>query len=125
MDKTNSKIMTLSFAVAGALVGFTLHLLIKIFSGAFGVVARFADSDLVRHGLPILCGVGLFAIMQFHPKVKAWTEEVIVEVRKVVFPSRKDTTLMTMSVMIMVAISTVIIWSFDIFSAYLVKFLMR
>src|SRR5687768_11674186 len=102
MDKTNSKILTLSFAVAAALIGFTLQLLIRIFAGAFGAVARLTDSDLVRHGLPVIVGFGLFFLFQFHPKVRIWAEEVVVEIRKVVFPSRKDVTFMTISAIIMV-----------------------
>jgi preprotein translocase subunit SecE len=125
MDKTNSKILTLSFAITAALIGFTLQLLIKIFAGAFGAVARMADSDFVRHGLPVLVGFGLFFLLQFNPRIRAWAEEVVTEIRKVVFPSRKDVTFMTISAIIMVAISTGIIWSFDLVSGYVLKLLMR
>jgi len=125
MDKTNSKLLTLSFAIAAGLAGFTLQMLIKIFAGAFGVVARMADSDFVRHGLPVLVGFGLFFFFQFNTKIKTWAEEVVVEVRKVVFPTRKDTTFMTISAIIMVSLSTGIIWSFDLISGYVLKLLMR
>lgn len=117
MENTNSKILTMSFALVGALVGFTLHLLIKILSGAFGVVARAADSDVVRHGLPVVVGLGLFAALQFNPRVHTWGEEVVAEIRKVVFPSGKDVTAMTIVVVIFVIIASVIITTFDLFSA--------
>lgn len=125
MDNSNSKIITLSFALFAALVGFTLQLLIKAFAGAFGVVALLADSDLVRHGLPVVVGFGLFAALQFNKKIMVWAEEVVAEVRKVVWPSRKDTTGMTVVVIIMVLISSVIITSFDFLSGYLVNSMMR
>lgn len=121
MDKANSKILTLSFALAAALVGFTVHLLIKIFAGAFGVVARAADTDIIRHGLPVATGLILFALLQFNPKVLAWGEEVVTEVRKIVFPSRKDTTAMTIVVIIMVFISSIIISFFDFISSYIIN----
>ncbi len=121
MNKANSKILTLSFALSGGILGFTVSLLIKAFSGAFAVVARAAGSDLVRHGVPVLVGFGLFALLQFHPKILAWADEVVTEVRKVVFPSRKDTTAMTIVVIIMVFISSLIITSFDFISAYIIK----
>ncbi len=124
MDNTNSKILTLSFGIAAALIGFTLSLLIKIFS-VFRIVADATSSDLARHGIPVVVGLGLFLLFQFHPKIRVWGEEVMSEIRKVVFPSKKDTTLMTVSVVIMVFISSAIIWSFDVFSAYVVKLLMR
>lgn len=125
MDKLNSKIMTLSFAAAAAISGLTLHLLIKSFAGAFGIVARLADSDMVRHGLPVVFGLVLFAMLQFNPRVLTWGEDVVMEIRKVVWPSRKDTTAMTIVVCIMVLISSLIVTSFDFVSGYVVNVLMR
>jgi len=125
MDKTNSKIITLSFAGAGALFGFTLHLLIKIFAGAFGFFARAADSDLIRHGFPVVVGLGLFLYFQFNTRILSWADEVVTEVRKVVWPSQKDTMAMTIVCIIMVLVSSVIISSFDLFSSYFIKTIMR
>jgi preprotein translocase subunit SecE len=125
MDKTNSKILTLSFAVTAAISGLTLHLLIKSFAGAFGIVARYTDSDVVRHGLPVGLGLLLFAVLQFHPRVLTWADEVIVEIRKVVWPSQKDMTAMTIVVVIMVLISSVIVTSFDFVSGYVINMLMK
>lgn len=113
MENTNSKIITASLAAAGVVLGVTIHLLLKAFAGAFGAVARIMDYDLFRHGLPITIGLALFGVCQFHPKIRAWAEEVVVEVRKVVFPSSKDTVAMTISVIIMVLISSVIITVMD------------
>jgi preprotein translocase subunit SecE len=124
MENSNAKILTLSFALVGAISGLVLHLLIKSFSAAFGIVARFADSDLVRHGLPVFVGLAAFAALQFSPKVKAWADEVITEVKKVVWPSQKDTTAMTIVVLIMVALSSVIISMFDLASGMFLKWIM-
>lgn len=125
MDKTNSKILTMSFALAAALAGFTLHLLIKIAAGAFGVVARAADSDLIRHGIPVAFGLTLFAVLQFNPKILTWGEEVITEIRKVVWPSGKDTTAMTIVVVIFVIIASVIITTFDLLSGQIINLLVK
>jgi len=124
MENSNTKILTLSFALTGAISGLVLHLLIKSFSAAFGIVARIADSDLVRHGLPVFVGLAVFAVLQLNPKVKAWADEVITEVKKVVWPSQKDTTAMTVVVLIMVAISSVIISMFDLASGMFLKWIM-
>ncbi|MBV2169117.1 MAG: preprotein translocase subunit SecE [Bdellovibrio sp.] len=125
MEKANSKILTLSFAIAAILVGLTTSLLIKAFAGAFGVVARAADSDIVRHGFPVVLGFAVFAVLQFNPRVLAWGEEVVTEIRKVVWPSRKDTTAMTIACVIMVLISSVIISSFDLISGFFINYLMK
>lgn len=116
MDKSNSKVLTLSFAVFSVIVAVTFQLLIKALSGAFGVVARAADSDLVRHILPVVIGFVVFAILQFNPKILAWGDSVVAEIRKVVFPGRKDVTLSTIVVIVMVMISSLIITTFDFMS---------
>jgi preprotein translocase subunit SecE len=125
MDKTNSKVLTLSFAMAGALMGLTLHFLMRSLAGAFGVIARMSDSDLVRHGFPVVLGILTFAVLQFNPKVLTWGEEVVIEIRKVVWPSRKDTTAMTIVVVIMVLISSLIVTGFDLLSGSFLRFLMN
>ncbi len=125
MEKTNSKILTVSFAIAAMLVGLTTSLLIKAFAGAFGVVARAADSDLVRHGLPVGLGLLVFLVLQFNPRIATWGEEVVTEIRKVIWPSRKDVTAMTIAVVIMVLISSVIVSTFDLVSGFFINFLMK
>lgn len=125
MEKTNSKIITLSFAIGAFLVGLAVSMLIKAFAGAFAVVAKASDSDLFRHGVPLVIGFGLFAYLQFNSKIVGWADEVVAEVRKVVWPTRKDSTAMTVVVIIMVAISSLIISSFDLMSGYVINSLMR
>ncbi|AHI06707.1 preprotein translocase SecE subunit [Bdellovibrio bacteriovorus W] len=125
MEKANAKILTLSYAIAAILTALTTSLLIKAFAGAFGVVARLADSDIVRHGLPVALGIVLFLVFQFNSKISVWGNEVVTEVRKIVWPSRKDTTAMTIACIVMVLISSVIISSFDIISGFFINFLMK
>jgi preprotein translocase subunit SecE len=125
MEKTNSKIITLSFAIGAFLVGLVTSLLIKAFAGAFAFVARAADADVVRHGVPLVLGFGLFLFCQFNPKVVTWADEVVAEVKKVVWPSRKDTTAMTIVVCVMVLISSFIISAFDMTSGYIINIIMR
>ncbi|MBL7544351.1 MAG: preprotein translocase subunit SecE [Bdellovibrionaceae bacterium] len=121
MNKNNEKILTLSFAIFAGLIGFSLHLILKSFSAAFAVIARLNESDLFKHGLPVVVGFGLFLFLQFNPKILGWGRDVILEISKVVFPSRKDTTALTVVVIIFVLISSVIITVFDYLSNFIVK----
>lgn len=125
MDKTNQKILTLSFVTLSALAGLTVSLLLKTFAGSFAVVARMHNIDFVKHGVPVIIALVLFASLQFNKRVLAWGEDVVLEIRKVVWPSRKDTTAMTIVVVIMVLISSVIITTFDFVSGYMVNYLTR
>ncbi len=125
MDKNNSKIMTICFVAAGALLALVVHLLIVAFSGAFSIVARLADSDFVRHILPVLMGLIFFLSLQFNRKVLMWADEVVTEIRKVVWPSQKDTTAMAIVVVIMVIISGAVISLFDFVSGVVVNSIIK
>jgi preprotein translocase subunit SecE len=125
MDKTNQKILTLSFVTFSILVSVSIGLLLKTFAGTFGFIAKIHDIDIVKHGLPVLVGLALFASLQFNRKALAWGEDVVLEIRKVVWPSRKDTTAMTIVVIVMVLISSVIITTFDFLSGVVVSYLVR
>lgn len=125
MDQTNSKVITISFVSFAALIGFTISTLLKVFSGAFGVIAKAMNYDLFRHGLPVAVALGLFIYLQFNKKVLTWADEVIAEVKKIVWPPLKDTKGMTIIVVIMVLISSVIVSVFDMFSGFVLNQLMK
>ena len=125
MDKTNSKIITLCFVSLSVLVGFSLSVLLKALSGAFGIIAKLSDNDLFKHGLPVAVALTLFLSLQFNKNILAWSDEVIAEVKKIVWPPIKDTRAMTIVVIIMVFISSVIISVFDIFSGFVLNQLIK
>ena len=125
MDKTNSKIITLCFVSFSVLVGFSLSVLLKALSGAFGIIAKLSDNDLFKHGLPVAVALTLFLSLQFNKNILAWSDEVIAEIKKIVWPPIKDTRAMTIVVIIMVFISSVIISVFDIFSGFVLNQLIK
>lgn len=125
MDKTNSKIITLCFVSLSVLVGFSLSVLLKALSGAFGIIAKLSDNDLFKHGLPVAVALTLFLSLQFNKNILAWSDEVIAEIKKIVWPPIKDTRAMTIVVIIMVFISSVIISVFDIFSGFVLNQLIK
>ncbi len=125
MDKTNSKIVTLSFLVFSILIGFTVSTLLRVFSGAFGPIAKAMNYDLFRHGLPVAITLALFIYLQFNSKILSWADEVIIEVKKVVWPPSKDVRGMTIVVVVMVLISSIIVSFFDMFSGFILNQLMR
>jgi preprotein translocase subunit SecE len=92
-----------------------------VFSGAFGVVARAMEHDIVRHGLPVAVAFGLFFYLQFNKGMLKWADEVTAEIKKVVWPSSKETRGMTLIVVIMLGISGVIISFFDMVSGFVLN----
>lgn len=125
MDQNNNnKILTLSFIGAGALLAFVFTVLIRTITPlTSGAIARGLSSDFVLHVLPVIVGFILFLALQFNKKVLVWGDEVITEIKKVVWPSRKDTVAMTIVVCIMVIISAAVIGMFDVLSSFFVDYL--
>jgi preprotein translocase subunit SecE len=125
MENTNSKYVTLVFIAASALVGFTIAALLQALSGAFAVIAKLSNYDLFKHGLPVFIAFGLFFYLQFNKNILSWADEVIAEIKKVVWPPMKDTRAMTVVVIIMVFISSLIISVFDLFSGFALNQLIK
>jgi preprotein translocase subunit SecE len=123
MEKQISKVLTLSFAIAGGIAGITLSLLLKALSGAFGTVAIWMGYDLFRHGLPVAFGFLVFIALQFNPRALGWGYEVIIELKRVVWPTQKDVVTMTWAVFVMVTVISLVIALFDFISSYILKFL--
>jgi preprotein translocase subunit SecE len=121
----NSKIVTICVVAFSILIGFTLSTLLRALSGAFGIIAQAMNYDWFKHGLPVVVALGLFASLQFNKQFLTWADEVIAEIKKVVWPSVKDTRGMTIVVIVMVFISSIIISVFDLFSGFILNQLIK
>jgi preprotein translocase subunit SecE len=88
----NQKYIVMSFLAAGSLVGFTVRGL------AIPLLAQLETGDPLVAGLinatalaGIVAGVLTFLILNRHPLVVKFTNEVITELRKVTWPDREET----------------------------------
>jgi preprotein translocase subunit SecE len=105
MESNNNKIATVCFMFAGLLIGIFVWVMMNTAAAiATGDIGRALSGDLARHGLPALIGFACFIGFQFNKGIVAWSDEVITETRRVVWPSRKDTVAMTVVVCIMLLI---------------------
>ncbi len=126
MDKaTTNKIMTLCFFLGSALVFWVVGVLLDTAAGAFAPVARLKAMAVVQHGLPLSCAVLTFCWLQFRKKNRVFSEEVITEVSKVVWPTKKEITGMTIAVSIMLVISGIVIALFDYGSGEIVNLILQ
>lgn len=120
-DNTNSKIMTIAFVAMGFLLALVVQVLFENLSVSFAVIARLHNNETLQHAVPIGVGLLTFALLQFNAKIRTWADECIAEVRKVVWPSRKDTIAMTMVCCVMVVFVGVALGVFDFASQHIIK----
>ena len=101
--------------------------LVIIATGIAGFYYWSDESLLLRViGLLVLSAVALFVAVQTEKGRAAWefVRESHTEVRKVVWPTRKETTQTTLIVIAMVGLVAIIMWILDGFLAWLVKLLL-
>lgn len=125
MEQNNQKIMTMAFIGTGFVVFVVTNVLFEALATSFGAVAAIRSSDLVVHGVPISFGIGTFLALQLNPKVRAWMDEVLVELFKVVWPTQKDVTAMTTVVCVMLIIAGVVLGTFDFVSGQVIKLVLN
>lgn len=126
MDQDNNKkIITLSYVAAAAVVWLVAGILLNTAAATFGAVARLMDMDVFRHGVPFALALGTFLALQFNAKVVTYTDEVVTEISKVVWPSKPETVAMTIVVCVMLLISAGLLAAFDLVSGYLVNYLIK
>ena len=103
--------------------------------GAFAILAGgiagfyyWSDESLLLRviGLLVLSAVAVFVAVQTEKGRSAWdfAREAHVEVRKVVWPTRKETTQTTLIVIAMVGLVAIILWALDGLLAWLVRLLL-
>ena len=125
MTDSNGKYITVCFVLGGACAAYIVKILLDALSSTWGIAARYIQGDLMVHGLPVTFGLIIFLALQFNSKTVKWADEVIVEVKKVVWPSRKDTVATSIVVTVMLIISGVLLGVFDLISNYLVKYVIE
>ncbi|MGE3683760.1 MAG: preprotein translocase subunit SecE [Bdellovibrionales bacterium] len=122
MDEKNTQNITnFAFVAAGFLAYFVVAVLFDTLAGAFGAVARLRNVELAQHGIPVAVGLITFLALFMNKRAHAFMEEVVVEVSKVVWPSRKDTVAMTIVCCVMVVVAGLGLGAFDFLSSQLIK----
>jgi preprotein translocase SecE subunit len=126
MDKAAvKKIKTMSFMCAAVLAYITVGTVFKVLAGSFGIVQKWYSIDVLNHGLPIVAASVLFLVLQFNEKIIVWSEEVIVEVSKVIWPSRTDTIGMTFYVCVFCSIAGVLLVVIDFLAHNFVQMIVQ
>jgi preprotein translocase subunit SecE len=96
-----------------------------IFLGAVGAFYYFGDESVFLRVVGLLVAAGIAAALASRttPGAEAFSygRGALIEVRKVVWPTGKETTQTTAIVMVMVVLMGLILWLFDTFLVWAVK----
>ncbi len=125
IKEENLKIITLSFVAIAFLSAFVARVLLESFAVYSGSIAMLYGQEWFRHGLPILIGVSMFCYLQLKENTRVWANEVIIEVRKVVWPSQKATTGMTVMVCIILIVAGFVLGLFDLIGGVIIDFIIK
>ena len=120
-EKNNQSIVNFSFVVTAFLAYFVVAVLFETFADAFGPVARLRAIELAKHGIPVAAGLITFLVLFMNKKTHQFVDEVVTEVNKVVWPSRKDTVTMTIVCCVMCVTAGLGFGVFDFFASQLIK----
>ncbi|MBX3021647.1 MAG: preprotein translocase subunit SecE [Bdellovibrionales bacterium] len=120
-EKNNQSIVNFAFVVAGFLAYFVVAVLFELLADTFGPVARFRNIEAAKHGLPVAAGLILFLSLFLNKKVHIFADECVAELRKVVWPSQRDTMVMTIVCCVMVVVAGIGFGVFDFLSSQVIK----
>ena len=123
-DQLNKKLVNLFFLLAALVVAYVSMVFLEILAGFFVSFMKFYDKDMVRRGVPVLMGLVSFAIFIGMPKLRVWAELVIIEVRKVVWLTRNELTMMTIACLVMLIIAGVFLGGVDFVASRVVRLLL-
>jgi preprotein translocase subunit SecE len=103
----------------------TLAVLLVV-AGIYGFY-HFAEQALLYRvlGLLAVMGVAVAVAATSQPGIAAWNfgRNAALEARKSVWPSRRETTQTTLMVMVMVALIGIVLWLFDMFLLWAVRYI--
>lgn len=120
----NLKIVTVSFVLLSFLAAFVVRVLFETLSVAFGFFANYYSMDLFRHGVPIFAGVACFVFFQVSSQYRKLADEVVTEVRKVVWVGKTELYSMTVLVSVILIVSGIALGFFDLVAGAGVRFFM-
>lgn len=120
-EDSNQSVVNFGFVMAGFLAYYVSSVLFEVLAGSFGAVTRLRSIDAVKHGVPVTFGLITFLILILNKNAHVFLDEAVTEVRKVVWPSRKDTIAMTTVCCVMVVLAGLVLSFWDLFCNQLIK----
>jgi preprotein translocase subunit SecE len=125
MDKNTRNIFGLALLGVAAVVWYTFKVTTDYFVGYFDLAIKYPWIHIVQNIAPVLFG-GLAAYLLYRiQKTREYIFEVITEVKKVVWPNRKETWGATVVVIIAVLVSGAVLGVFDWLAGLFMNLVLR
>jgi preprotein translocase subunit SecE len=121
----NRKIIIASYVGGAILLWFLTRQGLQGLYVGFYQVRKLPGITLVREFLPVVVGLAAFFILFFHTKVNSFLEEVVVELKKVTWPSREDVVKSTIVVLGCVLFASGVLAVFDIAFGKMISYLLH
>lgn len=122
MENDRQKWVSLSFVVFSGIVGFVLFTFLSQISQAYDLEARYQQMVWVVRGVALVVGLGLFIGFYRSDAANQFMNEVIVELGRVSWPTRQETTKGTIVVVIFCIICGLILGALDTLWAWAMSF---
>jgi preprotein translocase subunit SecE len=120
-ENNNQSIVTFAFVVLGFIAYGITWVLFELLAETFGPVAALRSQELWKNGIPVAVGALVTLILITGKKSNTVADEAVTELRKVVWPSRKDTIAMTTVCCVMVVIAGIGFGIFDFLASQVIK----
>jgi preprotein translocase subunit SecE len=125
MDKFTRNVFSITLLAVAILVGFTAKVAMDRVMTYMDIYVRSTSAQVLINIAPVLFG-GLAAYIVFRiQKIKNYLLEVIAEIKKVVWPNKKETWGATIVVIVAVIISGIVLGVFDWLSGLLLGVFFR
>lgn len=121
----NRKLILAFYMVCSAVLWFLSRSFIEWTYHTFYAIRRYAAVGVLREALPVVLGIGLFAILLRHPRANTVMDEVVSELKKVTWPSRDDVVKSTTVVIICILIASFLLAGFDLLWGQVIGYLLH
>jgi len=121
----NRKIIVASYVVASVILWYlTRQGLQGLYVGVYQV-RRLPGIALIREFLPVIVGLGTFFILVMNARIGSFLDEVVLELKKVTWPSREDVMKSTAVVLVCVLFASCVLAVFDIAFGRVIGYLLH
>lgn len=110
----NRKIILSSYTVAAFIGWFLVRSAIAALRVEWYAFRRLPGAEWIQEGLPVLLALTVFGVLFKHPRVNVFMDDVVVELKKVIWPAREDVSKSTTVVVICILVASLILASFDL-----------